>query len=76
MRERVQTGAVPGAEAADTAAPDRRGFPRVLLRGRASGARSSPGVLWARLQEGGPVTSEMLAEAEKVAGLAFTGRRA
>ena len=31
-----------------------------------------PGVLWARMQEGGAVTREMLVEAEKVAGLAFT----
>ena len=31
-----------------------------------------PGVLWARLQEGGEITEATLAEAEKVAGLEFT----
>jgi Asp-tRNA(Asn)/Glu-tRNA(Gln) amidotransferase A subunit family amidase len=31
-----------------------------------------PGVLWARLQEGGEVSIQALAEAEKVAGLEFT----
>ncbi|HSG09670.1 MAG TPA: amidase [Longimicrobiales bacterium] len=31
-----------------------------------------PGVLWAKMQEAGAVTAEVLAEAEKVAGLEFT----
>jgi Asp-tRNA(Asn)/Glu-tRNA(Gln) amidotransferase A subunit family amidase len=31
-----------------------------------------PGVLWARVQEGQPITKDALAEAEKIAGLSFT----
>ncbi|HSM59284.1 MAG TPA: amidase [Longimicrobiales bacterium] len=58
------TGRGPGAL-------DRRGF-MAWASGAGLAGTLLPGVLWAKLQEAGVVTRELLADAEKVAGLEFT----
>jgi len=49
----------------------RRRFLAVLSAAGAGGGLF-PGVLWARVQEADEITEEVVAEAEKIAGLAFT----
>jgi Asp-tRNA(Asn)/Glu-tRNA(Gln) amidotransferase A subunit family amidase len=64
----------PGAPAATSPGwtnPDRRRFLAVLSAAGAGGGLF-PGVLWARMQEGDEITIEVVAEAEKLAGLSFT----
>lgn len=51
--------------------PERRAFLAYFTAAGLSGTLL-PGVLWARVQEVGVVTREVLADAEKVAGLEFT----
>ena len=53
-------------------AVDRRGF-MAYMSALGLGGTLLPGVLWARLQERGEITSEILADASEVAGLDFTG---
>jgi Asp-tRNA(Asn)/Glu-tRNA(Gln) amidotransferase A subunit family amidase len=50
---------------------DRRAFLSFFSAAGLSGTLL-PGVLWAQAQEGGPITKDVLAAAEKVAGLSFT----
>ena len=50
---------------------DRRGF-LAYFAATGLGGTLLPGVLWAKVQEGGVVTSDVLADAEKIAGLEFT----
>ena len=52
-------------------AVDRRGF-MAYMSALGLGGTLLPGVLWARLQERGEITSEILADASAVAGLDFT----
>jgi Asp-tRNA(Asn)/Glu-tRNA(Gln) amidotransferase A subunit family amidase len=52
-------------------AVDRRGF-MAYMSALGLGGTLLPGVLWARLQEQGEITSEILADASEVAGLDFT----
>jgi Asp-tRNA(Asn)/Glu-tRNA(Gln) amidotransferase A subunit family amidase len=54
-----------------TAALDRRGF-MAWFSALGLGGTLLPGVLWAKAQEAGAVTREVLVDAEKVAGLEFT----
>lgn len=53
-----------------TSGPDRRAFMAYFSAVGLSGTLL-PGILWARLQES-PLTSDMVADAEKLAGLTFT----
>lgn len=53
------------------AAFDRRGF-LAYFSAAGLGGTLLPGVLWAKMQEAGTVTPEIVADAEKVAGLEFT----
>jgi Asp-tRNA(Asn)/Glu-tRNA(Gln) amidotransferase A subunit family amidase len=55
----------------DLAPPDRREF-LALCASLGIGGTLLPGVLWARFQEEPAITQEVLAEAEKLAGLEFT----
>lgn len=55
----------------DFAPPDRREF-LALCASLGIGGTLLPGVLWARIQEEPEITQEVLAEAEKLAGLGFT----
>ena len=52
-------------------AVDRRGF-MAYMTALGLGGTLLPGVLWARLQERGEITSEILADASTMAGLDFT----
>jgi Asp-tRNA(Asn)/Glu-tRNA(Gln) amidotransferase A subunit family amidase len=54
-----------------TTTTDRRRFLAVLSAAGAGGGLF-PGVLWARVQEQDEITIEVVAEAEKIAGLSFT----
>jgi Asp-tRNA(Asn)/Glu-tRNA(Gln) amidotransferase A subunit family amidase len=74
MESREQDGHTPGPGPGVGCGPgalDRRGF---MARMSAFGVGGGlfPGVLWARAQQAGAVTREVLADAEKVAGLEFT----
>lgn len=60
-----------GAVAGGRVTLDRRSFMGYFSAVGLSGTLL-PGVLWARIQEAGVVTLDVLADAEKVAGLAFT----
>lgn len=65
---------LPAANSQDPASPpglNRRDFLSYFSGAGLSGTLL-PGVLWARLQEGRQITTDMLADAEKVAGLEFT----
>jgi len=50
---------------------DRRAF-MAYFSGLGLGGTLFPGVLWARLQQGAPITKDVIDEAEQVAGLEFT----
>ena len=67
-----QRNPAPGAVSPSAAsALDRRGF-LGFFAAAGLGGTLFPGVLWAKTQEAGAVTAEVIADAEKVAGLAFT----
>lgn len=68
----MDTDRVPGASAKSAGASslDRRTF-LAYFSGAGLAGTLLPGILWARAQEG-PITAEVLAEAEKIAGLTFT----
>lgn len=72
MEERVMRDVPDALGAPEGHRPDRRAF-MAYFSALGLGGTLLPGVLWARLQEGGAVTNEVLAEAEKVVGLEFTG---
>ena len=68
--DKTGTGALAGP-AMDTNGIDRRRFME-YFSAAGLGGTLLPGVLWAKAQEAGEVTKEILADAEKVAGLEFS----
>jgi Asp-tRNA(Asn)/Glu-tRNA(Gln) amidotransferase A subunit family amidase len=69
--ETMVSGPDSGARGELPTALDRRAF-MGFFTAAGLGGTLFPGVLWARVQEGGPVTPQILADAEIVAGLDFT----